>query len=56
MTTAQKPALHPLLRDLFGSVALCVLAARAGGGGTVPPPSSVALCVLAAHLLAGGAA
>lgn len=36
MTTAQKPALHPLLRDLFGSlplVALCVLAAHLLAGG-----------------------
>ena len=41
MDTAQKPALHPLLRDLFGSLALVAL---------------VALCVLAAHRLAGGAA
>mgnify|MGYP000093034779 FL=1 len=34
--TAQKPALHPLLRDLFGSmaaVALCVLAAHLLAGG-----------------------
>lgn len=36
MTTAQKPALHPLLRDLFGSMAavvLCVLAAHLLAGG-----------------------
>ncbi len=36
MDTAQKPALHPLLRDLFGLlalVALCVLAAHLLAGG-----------------------
>jgi len=36
MDIAQKPALHPLLRDLFGSmaaVALCIVAAHLLAGG-----------------------
>lgn len=42
MTTAQKPALHPLLRDLFRTLAagLCIVAAHllAGCGGGDPEP------------------
>lgn len=45
MTTAQKPALHPLLRDLFRTlalVALCIVAAHllAGCGGGDPEPDT----------------
>ena len=43
MSTAQKPALHPLLRDLFRSmavVAACIVLAHllAGCGGGDPEP------------------
>jgi hypothetical protein len=43
MKTAQKPALHPLLRDLFGTLAMvaaCIVAAHllAGCGGGDPEP------------------
>ena len=43
MSTAQKPALHPLLRDLFRTLALvaaCIVAAHllAGCGGGDPEP------------------
>lgn len=46
MSTAQKPALHPLLRDLFRTMALvatCILLAHllAGCGGGDPEPDQL---------------